>query len=287
MASALTLPAPLKKAFSLFPLQTHPPVPFTVRFPLVKPTLWIAPPRTSSVGHVSLLSTDVECLKWQAYIALRGLTDIAVRWDIPPEGALGGRLPTLHIPGTVTDGNLLTAEDIPSWVESQSTTGVDALDGYKDEHAKDESHAWVSLLEGVVHAALILSGSTSSPFDIFIRLSGNKRRPIEAILNPPPAPLTGFSSLLPAFGANVSLSALHLQYTEAINVVSERLGEDTWFLGSANPTALDALLFAYLHCLLHTGDVTRLEVARHANLVAWERRVKTKVKVAFRIAPRR
>ncbi|KAI6036504.1 hypothetical protein BKA83DRAFT_5654 [Pisolithus microcarpus] len=286
MASALTLPAPLKKAFSLFPLQTHPPVPFAVRFPLVKPTLWIAPPRTPSVGHVSLLSTDVECLKWQAYIALRGLTDVAVRWDIPPEGALGGRLPTLHVPGTVADGNLLVPEDIPGWVDSQVTTGIDTLDGYKDEHAKDESHAWVSLLEGVVHAALILSGSAPSPFDMFIHLSGNKRRPIEAILSPPPAPLTGFSSFLPTFGANISLSALHPQYTEAINAVSERLGGDTWFLGSANPTALDALLFAYLHCILHTGDVTRLEVARYANLVAWERRVRTKVEATFCIALR-
>ncbi|KAI6022749.1 hypothetical protein EDC04DRAFT_2574901 [Pisolithus marmoratus] len=289
MASALTLPAPLKKAFSLFPLQTHLPVSFSVRFPLVQPTLWIAPPGKSSTGHVSLLSTDVECLKWQAYIALRGLKNIAVRWDISPEGALGGRLPTIHVPSAVTDGDLLPAESIPSWVDSQSTTGVDTLDGYRDEHAKDESHAWISLLEGIVHAALVcmtLSVSTPSLSDTFIQLGGNKGRPIEAILNPPPVPLTGFSSFLPAFGANVSLSALHPQYTEAVSAVSERLGEDTWFLGSANPTALDALLFAYLHCILHGRDVTRLEVTRRANLVAWERRVRTKIEAAFCIALR-
>ncbi|KAI6028485.1 hypothetical protein F5J12DRAFT_889007 [Pisolithus orientalis] len=284
MASALTLPAPLKKAFSLFPLQTYPPVSFSVRFPLVKPTLWIAPPRKSSA---SLLSTDVECLKWQAFIAIRGLVDIAVRWDISPEGALGGRLPTLHVPNAGSEGHLLPAEDIPSWVDNQSTSGVDTLDGYKDERAKDESHAWVSLLEGVVHAALTLSGSTPSPFDTFIHWDGNKGRPIEALLNPPPAPLTGFNSFLPAFGANISLSALQPQYTEAISALSERLGEDTWFLGSANPTFLDALLFAYLHCILHSGDVTRLEVTRRTSLVAWERRVRTKVEAAFCVAPRR
>jgi metaxin len=29
------------------------------------------------------------------------------------------------------------------------------LEGYKDEEARDESRAWVSLLEGDVHAALV------------------------------------------------------------------------------------------------------------------------------------
>jgi len=32
---------------------------------------------------------------------------------------------------------------------------ADPLEGYKDEAARDENRAWVSLLEGVVHAALV------------------------------------------------------------------------------------------------------------------------------------
>ncbi|EEB86599.1 hypothetical protein MPER_16389, partial [Moniliophthora perniciosa FA553] len=36
------------------------------------------------------------------------------------------------------------------------------LEGYKDETAKDESRAWVSLLEGNVHAALYLLCSIDS-----------------------------------------------------------------------------------------------------------------------------
>lgn len=158
MASTLTLPAPIKKAFSFFPLHTHPPVPLSVRYPLVKPTLWIAPPRTLLDGNASvdILSSDVECLKWQAYIALRGLTDIAVRWDIPPEGALEGRLPNLHVPADVDSENqLLVAQNIPGWVDSRVASGVDTLEGYQNQQAKDESHAWVSLLEGIVHATLV------------------------------------------------------------------------------------------------------------------------------------
>ena len=61
--------------------------------------------------------------------------------------------------------------------------------------------------------------------------------------------------------------------------------------GNREPTPLDALLFAYLHCLLHarpgpsptkdTRNVLRFEVARRANLVAWEERVREEVRGAF------
>ena len=47
------------------------------------------------------------------------------------------------------------------------------------------------------------------------------------------------------------------------------------------PTALDALVFAYLHCLIHSPDSVRLDVAGRTNLVLWERRVRELVKSAF------
>ncbi|KIJ69070.1 hypothetical protein HYDPIDRAFT_123123 [Hydnomerulius pinastri MD-312] len=291
MASALTLPAPLQKFFALFPLHTYPAVPVSVRFPLVKPTLWISPPRSpitleQSTGS-DLLSADVECLKWQAYIALRGLTDIAVRWDISPEGGLDGRLPNLHAPATGDDENqLLPAHNIPAWVDSRVAAPVDALEGYRDERAKDESHAWVSLLEGIVHAALTLSQPTPSLFSALFQSDSNKARSIEAILNPPPAPLSGFSSLLPSFGTNITLSTVQSRYAEAVASLSERLGADRWFLGSEHPTALDALVFAYLHSILHSKDTTRIEVTRRVNLVVWERRVRAQVQAAFCVTSR-
>lgn len=53
------------------------------------------------------------------------------------------------------------------------------------------------------------------------------------------------------------------------------------------PTALDALIFAYLHCILHARDnAVRIEVTRRVNLVAWERRVQSQVRAAFqRLTP--
>ena len=55
------------------------------------------------------------------------------------------------------DGELLAAHSIPTWVDAK--LGVDSaedpLEGYADAEARIESRAWVALLEGVVHAALV------------------------------------------------------------------------------------------------------------------------------------
>ena len=68
-ALGISLPAPLRHFFSLFPLYTHPPInsPDKAR-PLTCPTLWIHVPWSPDAD---VLSSDVECLKWQAYLALR------------------------------------------------------------------------------------------------------------------------------------------------------------------------------------------------------------------------
>ena len=137
--------------FSRFPLHTYPPVGVQTRLQVVQPTLWIAPPRNAA----ALLSTDVECLTWQAYLALRGLNHIAVRWDISPEGALDARLPNLHLPDA--SPRLLPPRSIPAWADERLNHAPDPLDGYRDQSAKDESHAWIALLEGAVHAALVRS----------------------------------------------------------------------------------------------------------------------------------
>ncbi|KAG0705086.1 hypothetical protein DFH29DRAFT_316400 [Suillus ampliporus] len=288
MASVFSLPEPLQRFLSKFPLHTYPSIPVTAKRPLQRPTLWIAPPRTTAIDQSTnsdVLSTDVECLKWQAYIALRGLTNITVRWDISPEGGIDGCLPCLHIPGVGdASADLLAPRTIPGWVDGQLHCPKDPLNGHRDESLKDESHAWVSLLEGVVHAALTLSEHPQPIFYQLFQTAAAGGRDLSATLSPPPAPLTGLSSLLPSFGTNITLSSIQAQYAEAIASLSERLGTDRWFLGSENPTALDALAFAYLHSLLHSKDGTRIEVTRRVNLVDWERRVRTQVEAAFNAA---
>jgi metaxin len=47
---------------------------------------------------------------------------------------------------------------------------------------------------------------------------------------------------------------------------------------------LDALAFAYLHCLLRCTNSVRIEVSRRANLVAWEKKVAGTVRGAFQQA---
>ncbi|KAF8263056.1 hypothetical protein EI94DRAFT_1599203 [Lactarius quietus] len=280
MQSLLTVPQPLAKLFSYFPLKTYPPSNPT-KVPVVAPLLWIHPPPTVP-GKESVLSADIESLKWQAHIALRGLRDVSVRWDISQEGALGGRLPNLLVPSEHPDDELLAAQGIPAWID-EKVGPLDDLEGYKDSEARDESHAWIALLEGDVHAALALAQPSSSFFyHAVLQLPpSTTQRPVESILTPPPAPLSGFSSLLPPYGARLSPNAIGARYRDAIAALSERLGQQEWFLDSPGPTALDAAAFAYLHVLLHAEDDLRIEVARRVNLVHWELRVHERVHSAF------
>lgn len=168
MASFFSVPAPLVKFNSNFPLKSYLPIRPRSKTPVTAPTLWIASPDPSSDG---ILSSDVECLKWQAFLALRDLKDVRLRWNISPEGCIDGALPNLHVPITdslvkserltrsdgAEDGELLAAHSIPTWVDAKLgvDSGEDLLEGYVDDEARIESRAWVSLLEGVVHAALV------------------------------------------------------------------------------------------------------------------------------------
>ncbi len=53
---------------------------------------------------------------------------------------------------------------------------------------------------------------------------------------------------------------------------------------TSRPTALDALAFAYLHCLLAGPDGVRVVVPRKVNLCAWERRVESIVQASYATA---
>ncbi|KAF9073693.1 hypothetical protein BDP27DRAFT_1259633 [Rhodocollybia butyracea] len=295
----MQVPAPLQTLFSYFPLYTHPPLHPNAKS-VEEPTIWVHPPSTS------LLSSDVECLKWQAYLALRGLDGIRVRSDVDAQGAIGGRLPNLHVPHDAsatyswTENNkgpvsLLSAPQIVEWVDVKLAHSAldDLWEGYKDEAAKDESRAWVALLEGHVHAALILA---QPPRSFFQSLFDAPTPPSTAqpLLVPPPT--SGFFpsysiTFLSPFGTasanpNTRISpamkkAIFNDYADAIKALSEKLGSQKWFLGSEHPTPLDALLFAYLHCLLGSSDVVRAQVTERVNLVAWELRVRRTVKAAF------
>ena len=152
MTSVIPIPPPLKAFFAHFPLYTYPEIQTRERQKRSKsPTLWIHPPFDPSS---SFLSSDIECLKWQAYIALRGMSDISVRWDLPPDSGVDGYLPNLcTYSEPAGDYQLLDRKMIPGWVDTQ--VPADGLEGFSDEDAKLESEAWITLLEGTVHAAVV------------------------------------------------------------------------------------------------------------------------------------
>ena len=152
MTSVISIPPPLKAFFAHFPLHTYPAIQTRERQKCSKsPTLWIHPPFDPSSNF---LSSDIECLKWQAYIALRGLSGISVRWDLPPDAGVDGHLPNLCTYSEYTESyELLDRKMIPGWVDTQAPT--DGLEGFSDEGTKLESEAWISLLEGTVHAAVV------------------------------------------------------------------------------------------------------------------------------------
>jgi len=286
MASESTIPIPLAvhRFFAKFPLHTYPDTPLPQKHASQRPSLWIAPPKSSVSG--SVLSSDVECLKWQAYIALRGVKDVRVRWDVTPDGSVDGRLPSLQ----TVERTVLGARMIPGWVDEELQTEDDAFEGYRDAASKDESRAWVTLLEGTVHTALTLS-RPSPPnlksilfYSPHITTSSFNSSSLSTHLSPPAAPISGISSIFPVYGERVSQTAIETQFHDAIVSLSDRLGGEEWFLGSSRPTALDALAFAYLHCLLAGPDGVRVVVARKVNLVAWERRVESIVQASYAIA---
>lgn len=176
-SSTIPIPTIALSFFANFPLYTHPPILTesdrnhqNTNSPSLA-TLWILPPKPDIVlPSTNLLSEDVECLKWQAYIALRfshrtpaitntsesNTNSVAVRWDVSEDGGVDGRLPALQ----TNERKLLAARAIPGWVDKilgqdSSNSNPLALEGYNSEAARDESRAWVALLEGVVHTALV------------------------------------------------------------------------------------------------------------------------------------
>nr|GAT55506.1 predicted protein [Mycena chlorophos] len=215
-----------------------------------------------------------------AYLALRGLDRLSIRSDIAPEGALDARLPNLQLP----DGQLLPARLIPTWAEEMLDEPEKSLEGYKDQEALDESRAWVSLLENDVHAALLFYQPQPSYVASLVTVQQPPVRPLEAILSPPPPPLFGLNTIFPALGSShISPAQIDAKYRAAIAALGDRLGTDKWFLGSSDPTPLDALVFAYVHTLLHTANhIVRMEVTRRVNLVGWELRIRALVSAAFK-----
>ncbi|KAF8319352.1 hypothetical protein DL93DRAFT_2108678 [Clavulina sp. PMI_390] len=266
----MEVPPIVRKFYSYFPLYYNEDE--TVNSSPPNPTLWVAP----GFGD-SPLSGDIECLKWQTYLALRKTPSIRTRYDVQPDGGPGGILPALHLP----NGEVLSPARIPGWADEILAAPLDPLEGYPSEKLRDESRAWISLFEGVIHGALLVTLPLKSTLKSSLDPSADKsasESSISSFFHPPLAPVTGIWSVVPPYGLNLSYPTVIQRYEEAINAVSERLGSDQWFLGSQAPTALDAVMFSYLHRALNHKDSKVITAVRtRVNLVVWERKVRALV----------
>jgi metaxin len=265
--SNIPMPSSLQRFYALFPLHTYKQEPalyatifsstaspesseiegYQVEDMAPNATLFIHPPANPAE---TILSHDVECVKWQAYLALRGIPGgVKVRWDLASEGAIDARLPNLFLPvpkrlvqkeksgesqKTKMKGELLESRRIPSWVDGEigKLTSGDkddgTLEGYKDEEARDESRAWVALLEGDIHAALKATEPIPS---ILTRITSfhppnTLEKPILSTT------FSGVSSIIPPFGSGAVLEPILGRYKEAIEALSTRLATDSWLLSS-------------------------------------------------------
>jgi len=157
----MEVPSIVRKFYSYFPLHTYEGE--VVKSAPNNPTLWVSPPTVPS----SRLSGDIECLKWQTYLVLRKIPGVRFRYDIQPDGGVGGVLPSLHLP----NGDFLSPSRIPLWANDTLQEPIDELEGYASSALRDESRAWVTLFEGIIHSALVSCSTwllaTSSQLDVF------------------------------------------------------------------------------------------------------------------------
>ncbi len=77
--------------------------------------------------------------------------DVRVRWDVTPDGSVDGRLPSLQ----TVERTVLGARMIPGWVDDELQTEDDALKATGTLPRRTRARAWVALLEGTVHTALV------------------------------------------------------------------------------------------------------------------------------------
>ncbi|KAG8733711.1 hypothetical protein FRC11_003866 [Ceratobasidium sp. 423] len=298
-----------------YPANLPPPTPLTSTqgaVLLIRPPAYAkyAPDSFDLLPGVSHLSADPESLVWQAYLALRDVDNVHVSWAVGPESGIpklvlpagGKKPPEVDIdslneslgdesPGIgekahtnekdqgrveiETVREVIDPARIPAWVDAVQGRSVDGLEGFVDAATRDESQAWVALLQGVVRSALLLA-TPPPPFLESLLRPEPVSVTLQSTLSPPPAPLVGLGTPLPLPQSlpRVSTKSLKIEFKEAMHALDGRLGADEWFLGSSEPTGLDALLFAYLHCLLDTNDEIRREVTQRPNLASWHHRVK-------------
>ncbi|TPX59979.1 orotate phosphoribosyltransferase [Spizellomyces sp. 'palustris'] len=253
---------PLRKFKNLFPLVRLPPVytpPPVPAEPARTPILFIFPRKKQ---HIT--SLDVECVKYQAFLAFSNYNHVTQECH-EPEMSPSGQLPFL----VTSDGRLLTGRQI---VEEVKAT-VGDLESRLTNAEKQDVKAFTFLAEAKLDFALLFS----MWYDRHIR--DEFTFPMYESLYPWPLNKV-ISRTIRAQKTDWMLSRRAVlkkdeildDARKALTALSTQLGTQLYFFGS-KASFLDAVVFAYLHIILSllvtpSGEVAlRQAVLKHENLV--------------------
>ncbi|KAL0086614.1 hypothetical protein F4703DRAFT_1527250 [Phycomyces blakesleeanus] len=258
-----------------FPLKTYPSVYQPPR--LTKDTLYIFGPGWRNTWG----SFDAECLQFQIYLKFAGLEFDVINSN-EPDASPSGKLPFLAtVPGAIYHD-----QQIHKWIDDMGKSQVLA-----GEHSED-AKAFISLANTKLNAALI--------FSMWLEPLNYSKATSEAYFGHVPAPVDYIlaykkqNKVVQQLLADRDILVREEIYSDAVHALealSVKLGEATYFFGSSGPTWIDAVIFSYIHIILGAPQFTdssvsdeekrqastlRNLVLKHDNLVRFAKNIREK-----------
>ncbi|KAI7904449.1 uncharacterized protein BX663DRAFT_431865 [Cokeromyces recurvatus] len=217
-----------------FPLVTFPAV--HEPFRPTKDTLYIYGPGYRK----SQASFDVDCLIVQMYLKFCGI-EYNVNYINEPVASPSGQLPFL----ATVSGAIYDNKEIIQWVKE--TRGMEKQVETHGEQAK----AFMALVETKLRAALLFS-MWLEPLNAneitYKAYYGHVPKPIDRIIS-----YKKHNKVIQGLLADRDILVREEIYegaAQTLEALSIKLGNDTYFFNSNEPTFMDAVIFSYLHCIL-------------------------------------
>ncbi|KAI8379192.1 uncharacterized protein BYT42DRAFT_495800 [Radiomyces spectabilis] len=223
-----------------FPLKVFPPVdkPAT----LTKDTLYIYGPGWRN----SWASFDVDCLQMQMYLKFCDV-DFDIVNSNEPHASPSGKLPFLvTVPGAVYE-----SAKIHQWLKD--TQKEKTLPSATGEQAK----AFIALANSKLYAALL--------FSQWLEPLNYSEITSKAYYSQVPSPInwvlayrkkTDVVQRLLTDRDILVREEIYQDAANALEALSVKLGDDTYFFGESEPTWMDAVIFSYLHVIMGAPQFT-------------------------------
>ncbi|GAA5962817.1 hypothetical protein JCM3765_001531 [Sporobolomyces pararoseus] len=258
----LTIPSPLTRLYSYFPLLVISTPDTTTPAPSL-PTLWVLGPPPGG----QLESLDPLCRKSQALLRFKQIK-FETKWlQDSKDGTPGNSLPCLHL----GNGDLLDTQSVNKWINSKSSNETENKQEEEEEEVIDDDpivQAYTSLVETTllpsVISALYLTPSTTIPVtplktslpflsnlvDQYLSVSRREEKINQVKL------MRG-GKIGKKTGVVLDLEEIERDAVETLEVLEDKLKEvqqagekekekEKWFLGNKLPSQLDGLIYSLL-----------------------------------------